>query len=97
MVFGGMWEGAGGNDMFVKEEIWGKGKGCTVRPLGHKGKYSRSTLKTWTKDELINYIECCEHNERVMAETLQQQAINFEKMLKDLILRNGNWLEENKE
>ena len=51
------------------------------------GKYSRKTLKTWTKEDLINYIECCEHNERVMAETLQQQARNFEKMINDLVLR----------
>ena len=65
-------------------------KGCSVRPLGHKGKYSRNTLKKWTKDELINYIECCEYNERVMAETLQQQARNFEKMIDNLILKYTN-------
>lgn len=62
-------------------------KGWKTRPFGYKGKYSRKTLKTWTKEDLINYIECCEHNERVMAETLQQQARNFEKMINDLVLR----------
>lgn len=74
--------------MYEKNDIWGKYKGCGVRPIGHKGKYTRNTLLTWKKDELINYIECCEHNERVMAETLKQQANNFEKMLNDLILED---------
>ena len=64
-----------------------KVNGWKVRPLGHKGRYSRNTLKSWKKEDLINYIECCEYNERTMAETLQQQARNFEMMINALIFK----------
>ena len=55
-----------------------------VVEFGHKGRYSRSTLRTWTKDELINYIEVLENNERSLTEGLEQQAKNFEFMLNNL-------------
>ncbi len=55
-----------------------------VRNLSHKGRYSRTTMQGWTKEELIDYIEILEDNERTMAETLQQQARNFEIMLNNL-------------
>ena len=59
--------------------------GCGIRPFAHKGRYSRSTMMKWSKRELINYIECCEHNEKVAYETLEQQARNFELMLNNII------------
>jgi len=55
-----------------------------VRSLSHKGRYSRTTMQGWKKEELIDYIEILEDNERIMAETLQQQARNFEIMLNNL-------------
>ena len=58
--------------------------GCGIRPFAHKGRYSRSTMMKWSKRELINYIECCEHNEKVAFETLEQQARNFELMLNNI-------------
>ena len=58
--------------------------GCGIRPFAHKGRYSRSTMMKWSKRELINYIECCEHNEKAAYETLEQQARNFELMLNNI-------------
>lgn len=58
--------------------------GCGIRPFAHKGRYSRSTMMKWSKRELINYIECCEHNEKNAYETLEQQARNFELMLNNI-------------
>lgn len=52
--------------------------------MSKRGRYSKSTMRNWTKAQLIDYIEVCEHNERIMAETLEQQARNFEQMLKNL-------------
>lgn len=49
-----------------------------------KGRYSRNTLRAWKKEELIDYIEILEDNERAMAETMEQQAINFQKMLNNI-------------
>lgn len=56
-----------------------------IRVVGHKGRYSRNTLMHWSKKDLVNYIEIVEHNEQTMAYTLEQQAKNFEEMLKNII------------
>ena len=39
-------------------------------------RYSDSTLKRMTKDELIKYVRMCEHNQNVAEETLAQQYEN---------------------
>jgi len=44
-------------------------------------KYSDSTLKTWSKDELIRYIRNLERNYDVAIWFNEQQARNFEQML----------------
>lgn len=46
-----------------------------------RGRYSYQTLKSWKKEELIEYIRILEENEIAMAENLEQQAVNFLKML----------------
>ena len=52
-----------------------------VHNLNHKGRYSRSTMRQWTKEQLIEYIEMLEDNEQAVFDTIQQQAENFAKML----------------
>ena len=52
-----------------------------VHNLNHKGRYSRNTMKQWTKEQLIDYIEMLEDNEQAVFDTIQQQAENFAKML----------------
>jgi len=55
-----------------------------VSIFGHKGRYSKATMRKWTKTELIDYITICEHNERVAYETMEQQAKNFQTMLDNI-------------
>lgn len=41
----------------------------------------RTTLKGYTKDQLIDYIECLEHNNKVLLETIDNQYRNATKLL----------------
>ena len=52
-----------------------------VHNPNHKGRYSRNTMRQWTKEQLIEYIEMLEDNEQAVFDTIQQQAENFAKML----------------
>lgn len=48
---------------------------------GYCDKFKESTMKQWTKEQLIDYIEMLEDNEQAVFDTIQQQAENFAKML----------------
>lgn len=52
-------------------------------PKRHQKVYCRSTLMKMKKDELVDYIKCLTHNINVLYERLENQAIAFEKLLKE--------------
>lgn len=45
---------------------------------------TRNTLKQYTKDQLIDRIECLEHNNAVLSEALDNQYHNAMKLLEDM-------------
>ena len=45
--------------------------------------YTDSTMKGWTKDQLIRHIRMCENNIAVLAERVENQAELLKKYLPD--------------
>lgn len=43
--------------------------------------HRKSTLMSWEKQQLVELIMCLEHNNNVLHDTIDQQAMNFEKLL----------------
>ena len=52
-----------------------------------------STLMSMTKAELIEYIRMCEKNVENAYATLDQQSINFKKLLDEQERPKGRWIE----
>ena len=50
-----------------------------------------STLRSMSKDKLIEYVRMCEKNMVNAYETLDQQAINFKKLLEQTERPKGRW------
>lgn len=50
-----------------------------------------STLRNMSKDKLIEYVRMCERNTANAYETLDQQAINFKKLLDEGGKLTGRW------
>lgn len=45
--------------------------------------HRKSTLMSWTKDALTDYIMCLEHNNNVLHDTIDKQAQNWIQITKD--------------
>lgn len=56
--------------------------------------YSRSYLQSWTKAQLIEQIECLQHNCAVANETNYNQAQYFEKCVSDEVQKRLNGVKE---
>ena len=56
----------------------------SIKTIVPRRRYSYKTLKSWKKEELIEYIRILEGNEIAMAENLEQQAVIFQKMLDNI-------------
>lgn len=71
----------------IRNEIPASGNEATEITKGNKppeSKYTDSTLKGMSKDELIRYIRILEHNYAVAVKFNEQQAQNIENFLKGL-------------
>lgn len=56
--------------------------------------YSRSYLKSWTKAQLIEQVECLQNNCAVTAETMYNQVQYFDKCVADEVQKRLNTVEE---
>lgn len=52
---------------------------------------TRSTLMGYTKEQLVDRIECLEHNNAVPSESLDQQYNNAVKLLAGMDMRNTTY------
>ena len=51
----------------------------------------RSTLQNYTKTQLIDMVECLEHNNEVLRQTLDQQYYNALKIIEEMNLFNSTY------
>ena len=59
--------------------------------------HRKSTLMNYTKEQLVEYCMCLEHNNNVMEQNFNQQYINCMKMLDDMKLINDTYKNRRKE
>lgn len=52
---------------------------------------TRNTLKQYARDQLIDRIECLEHNNAVLSEALDNQYHNATKLLDDMNIFNEQY------
>ena len=57
----------------------------------HLKTFADSTLRSMSKDKLIEYVRMCEKNMVNAYETLDQQAVNFKKLLEQVERPKGRW------
>ena len=53
--------------------------------------HRKSTLMQYTKEQLVEYCMCLEHNNNVMEQNFNQQYINCMKLLDDMKLINDTY------
>ena len=59
--------------------------------------HRKSTLMRYTKEQLVDYCMCLEHNNNVMEQNFNQQYINCMRMLDDMKLINDTYKNRKKE
>ena len=59
--------------------------------------HRKSTLMNYTKEQLVDYIMCLEHNNNVLEQNFEQQYINCMRMLDDMKLVNDTYENRRKE
>lgn len=55
--------------------------------------HKKASLMKWTKEELVDYIMCLEHNINVVQESFDNQYHNCLKLLDDMKLINKTYAE----
>lgn len=55
--------------------------------------HKKATLMGWSKEELVDYILCLEHNINVVNESFENQYHNCLKLLDDMKLVNKTYFE----
>lgn len=59
--------------------------------------HRKSTLMNYTKEQLVEYCMCLEHNNNVMEQNFNQQYINCMKLLDNMKLINDTYKNRRKE
>lgn len=58
--------------------------------------HRKSTLMNYTKEQLVDYCMCLEHNNNVMEQNFNQQYLNCMKLLDDMKLINDTYKNRHK-